>query len=278
MVHSNCHTHTVFCDGKNTPEEMVLAAIRQGFSCLGFSFHGPMTPDAVWTIRPERMPEYAAEIRRLQQRYGDRIEILHGIELDRDCCGVDPADYDFVIAAVHQLTKGELHYDVDESAQTLCSCCRVLYGGDWLALAADYYDRFAAFVCSVNPTVVAHFDLIEKFNEGGALFCTDDPAYQAIATAAADRILNACPNVLFEVNTGAMYRCGKKRPYPAPFLLRHLQKRGAKVIVTADAHTTDALSFAFDKALNEIRAAGFSTVYELRRPDGKAKAVPVGIN
>ena len=277
MVHSNCHTHTVFCDGKNTPEEMVRAAIDLGFTCLGFSFHGPMTPDAVWTIRPERMPEYAAEIRRLQRLYGDRIEILHGIELDRDCCGVDPADYDFVIAAVHQLTKGDAHFDVDDTADVLRECCRTIYGGDWLALAADYYDRFASFVCRVQPTIAAHFDLIEKFNEDGALFDSNDPTYQALATAAADRILDACPDVLFEVNTGAMYRCGKKQPYPAPFLLRHLQKRGARVIVTADAHTTDALCFAFDKALEAIRSAGFDTVYELRRTEGKAVAVATAI-
>ena len=277
MLHSNCHTHTVFCDGKNTPEEMALAAIEQGFTCLGFSFHGPMKPDAVWTIRPERIPDYTAEIRRLQRVFADRLEILHGIELDRDCCGVDPADYDYVIAAVHQLTKGEQHFDVDDSPAVLCEGCRTLYGGDWLALAADYYDRFVSFVCRVQPTIVAHFDLIEKFNENNALFDTNDPAYQAIATAAADRILDACPDALFEVNTGAMYRCGKQKPYPAPFLLRHLCERGAKVIVTADAHTTDALSFAFDKALNEIRRAGFTTVYELRRIEGKAVAVATAI-
>lgn len=275
MLLSNCHTHTVFCDGKNTPEEMVRAALAQGFTCLGFSFHGPMTPDAVWTIRPERIADYTAEIRRLQRVYGGRIEILHGIELDRDCCGVDPAEYDYVIAAVHQLTKGTEHFDVDDTPQVMREGCRSLYGGDWLRLAADYYERLADFVCRVNPAVVAHFDLIEKFNENGALFNTDDPAYQAIACKAADSILAACPDALFEVNTGAMYRCGKQHPYPAPFLLRHLGKRGAKVIVTADAHTTDALSFAFDKALEEIRQAGFDTVYELRSVNGKAKAVPV---
>ena len=29
---ANYHTHTVFCDGKNTPEEIILAAIEKGFS------------------------------------------------------------------------------------------------------------------------------------------------------------------------------------------------------------------------------------------------------
>ena len=27
MIYSDLHMHTVFCDGKNTPEEMVLSAI-----------------------------------------------------------------------------------------------------------------------------------------------------------------------------------------------------------------------------------------------------------
>ena len=30
------HVHTTFCDGKNTAEEMVLAAIEAGFSVMGF--------------------------------------------------------------------------------------------------------------------------------------------------------------------------------------------------------------------------------------------------
>lgn len=39
---ANFHTHTIFCDGKNTPEEIVLAEIEKRFSALGFS--GTVTP------------------------------------------------------------------------------------------------------------------------------------------------------------------------------------------------------------------------------------------
>ena len=272
MIHSNCHTHTVFCDGKNTPEEMVLSAMEKGFTCLGFSFHCPMTPDAVWTIRPEKLGDYTAEIRRLQEAYKDRIEILHGVELDRDYCTVDPKSFDYVIASVHQLTKGDEHFDVDDTAETLQTCCNAFYSGDWLALAADYYERLSSFVINVKPTVVGHYDLIEKFNENGALFNSNDPRYLEIATQHIDRILAHCPDVLFEVNTGAMYRCGKAQPYPMGPLLRYLGEKGAKVIVTGDSHNTDSLDFAFDTALDCIRTAGFQEVYELRRRNGKAAA------
>ena len=37
---ANFHTHTVFSDGKNTPEEVVLGALEKGFRGIGFSDHG----------------------------------------------------------------------------------------------------------------------------------------------------------------------------------------------------------------------------------------------
>ena len=39
-IRSNVHTHTTFCDGKNSVEEMARAAIDLGFVSLGYSIHG----------------------------------------------------------------------------------------------------------------------------------------------------------------------------------------------------------------------------------------------
>ena len=35
----NLHTHSLFCDGKNSLEDMVTEAINQGFTSIGFSSH-----------------------------------------------------------------------------------------------------------------------------------------------------------------------------------------------------------------------------------------------
>ena len=35
----NLHQHSIFCDGKNTPEEVVQEAIAKGFGAIGFSSH-----------------------------------------------------------------------------------------------------------------------------------------------------------------------------------------------------------------------------------------------
>lgn len=40
----NLHTHTIYCDGKDTPEEMILAACEKGFTSLGFSGHSFSIP------------------------------------------------------------------------------------------------------------------------------------------------------------------------------------------------------------------------------------------
>ena len=39
----NLHTHTIYCDGINTPEELVEAAIAKGFDSIGFSGHSYMS-------------------------------------------------------------------------------------------------------------------------------------------------------------------------------------------------------------------------------------------
>ena len=39
MIRTDLHVHTTYCDGKNTPEEVVLSAIEKGVERLGFSGH-----------------------------------------------------------------------------------------------------------------------------------------------------------------------------------------------------------------------------------------------
>ena len=39
LIKSNLHTHTTFCDGVDTPEEMVQAALGLRMDTIGFSGH-----------------------------------------------------------------------------------------------------------------------------------------------------------------------------------------------------------------------------------------------
>ena len=131
---ANYHTHTTFCDGTSTAEEQVQQAIRLGFRHLGFSGH--MDPDIHMVIQ-----DYYKEIRRLRDKYSGQIEILCGVELDNiyDPHCADEADY--LIGSTHFLdVETEVPMSVDNSEEIMAELCRRFYGGDYYALAKDYYD------------------------------------------------------------------------------------------------------------------------------------------
>ena len=74
LIKSNVHTHTVFCDGADTPERMVLAAISAGMDTLGFSHHSYTPFDTSYCIRD--YGAYRAEVERLKGAYAQKIALL----------------------------------------------------------------------------------------------------------------------------------------------------------------------------------------------------------
>jgi len=83
----NLHTHTYRCNhAHGTDEEFVLAAIDAGYTKLGFSDHNPFPYDNGYYNKQKMLPDmldsYIADIRLLQEKYKDQIEILVGLECD----------------------------------------------------------------------------------------------------------------------------------------------------------------------------------------------------
>ena len=68
MIKTNYHTHTLYCDGKNSPEEVILSAIEKKIDILGFSGHSmyPFAED--WHISPKQINDYVTEIKTLAVR------------------------------------------------------------------------------------------------------------------------------------------------------------------------------------------------------------------
>ena len=263
MIKSNCHTHTTFCDGKNSAEEMTLAAIEKGFASLGFSGHSPMYYDTDWTMTKENVSKYIADVRRVKDMYKDKIDVLCGIELDADFSDINLDDFDYTIASVHQLHgKGKI-FSVDLDPAELTESVNYIFNGDWYKMAEHYFSSLADFALSGNFDVVGHFDLITKFNGQTPLFDEDNETYKASALKALDRILDSKPDILFEVNTGAMYRKGNPKPYPAEFMMKHIKDRGGIITITSDSHCCESLDFAFKEMIDYCKNCGFTEAYYL---------------
>ncbi len=261
MPKSNCHTHTLFCDGSNTPEEMVKAAIARSFESLGFSVHSPLPFESGYALKYEKVPDYKTEIARLKKKYASEIYISNGIELDKDSIPFETSDFDFAIGSVHQLHFEERIYPVDYKPEILLECTKKEFGGSFEKLAKHYFSLVNEFICREKPDVVGHIDLIEKFNENGALFDNSDKTYQSNVLEVVESICDTCPEIIFEVNTGAMYRCKRTVPYPQRFILERLKKRNMRITITSDAHCTEALDYAFGNCAEFCRSCGYNSAY-----------------
>ena len=132
---SNYHTHSTFCDGADAPEEIVREAIRRGCPELGFSGHSHIPFDDC-CMSVEGTEEYKAEIRRLREKYADRIRIWLGVE--QDIFGDLPTDdYDYVIGSVHFVFRDGRYLSVDESRESFLDHVAHFYGGDILAFVSS---------------------------------------------------------------------------------------------------------------------------------------------
>lgn len=244
MIMRDLHVHTNFCDGKNSPEEMVIAAIDVGMECIGFSAHSYTFFDESYCLKKERTDEYRAEINRLKEKYLGRIEILCGIEQDY-YSDMPTEGYDFVIGSVHYLKNGEVYIPVDERRQILCDAVKKYYGGDFYAMAEEYYRTVSDVAGRTNADIIGHFDLVSKFNEGNSLFDESDERYVHAYRGAVDKLIDY--NIPFEINTGAISRGYRSVPYPAVPILDYIRKKGGKTILTSDSHSTETLCYQFDK-------------------------------
>ena len=238
------HTHSTYSDGKASPEEVILAAIDKGLSEIGLSDHSYTFFDESYCMKKERVEAYKAELAALKAKYAGKISVLCGVEQDAYSTE-STAGFDYVIGSAHYLKVGGEYFPLDEAEKDFVALCEKGFQGDYYALAEEYFALVAGFAERADVSVVGHFDLITKFNEGGKLFDEGDPRYLAAAKAAIDRLLQA--GKIFEINTGAVARGYRTAPYPAPALLAYIKEKGGKTMLASDAHTPDKVAFGFNK-------------------------------
>lgn len=252
---SNLHTHTVYCDGKNTAEELIQRAVELGWNSIGFSGHAYTACDTAYCMSRENTVLYQQEILALREKYRGIIQVYLGIEQDLFSDAPD-FPYDYSIGSTHYLLcDNGVYIPVDDSAEIMTETVERYFGKDYYKYAQAYYQQIADVAKVTRCDIVGHFDLITKFNEGGRFFDESDVRYRNAAVTAMEQIVQTCP--LFEINTGAMLRAGRSVPYPAAFLLRELCHLGGSVIITSDCHQVKGLDWAFEQAAELAKACGF---------------------
>jgi histidinol-phosphatase (PHP family) len=278
MLRANFHTHTTLCDGSSTPEDMAQRAASLGFTQLGFSGH--MDPD-----NHMDMDLYRNRIHALQEQYGGKIDILMGIELDTVYNPAYARQAEYTIGSTHfpdvacnrgyedacpqrsgegacepqyiqEQSRKERPLSVDASPEDLQLLADRYFSGDYYQLARCYYETEAQVYDRLHCTFIGHFDLITKFNDQMHVLDETDPRYTGPALETMAYLVEE--GMPFEINCGAVNRGLKKEFYPNSFFLRALRDMGGEILINSDAHQADLLNGAFDRAVKQAMACGFT--------------------
>ncbi len=238
------HVHTLFCDGKNTPEEVVLSAIEKGLTVIGLVAHSYTPFDEPACIPLEKVDEFIVEVNRLKVKYADKIKVLCGVE--QDYYSTTSTDkFDYVIGSVHYLFKDGKYLSVDETEELTVKAVKEHFDGDWYAFTKEYFSTVKNVVKKTGADIIAHFDLVRKFNEGNKYFNIEDERYLSYAYDAVDCLIN--DGKLFEINVGRLKSGKAKEPYPSKKIMEYIMQKGGRFILSSDAHDKNDVAYSFDK-------------------------------
>ena len=254
----NYHTHTTYCDGDSPPEEIVKYAIDKGFDIIGFSGHGYTPFDLSYCITD--VDGYKAEIKRLKEKYKNKIRVYLGVEEDAFGLINPREDFDYIIGSSHYFFVDSKYYPIDSDYDGFKKCLEV-FDGDEIRLAETYYKTFCKYISERKPDIVGHFDLITKYDEIDVMRFLNNEKYFEIAEKYMEEATKN--DIIFEVNTGAITRGYRKEPYPHQRLLKIIKKNGGKVTLSSDSHSFNTIDAYFDEAKKILSDVGFDCVYFL---------------
>ena len=252
MIKTNYHTHTIYCDGKNTPEELVITAINKGFTSLGFSGHSYFERDKDFSMNCDNEARYYQEVSSLKEKYEKKIKIFCGIEQDI-FSPPSKLHYDFAIGSVHNVYKNGEYLVVDGSLNEIKEILEKHYDNNFDEFAKDYFETVSNVVEKTRADIIGHFDLILKNME--RLHYEPSDIFFKYAEMAVVKLIKF--NKPFEINTGAMARGYRTAPYPHKTILEMIFNNGGNIIFSSDCHNKEYLDFGYEQAEQLALEVGF---------------------
>ncbi len=265
-IFADCHMHTSFSSDSETPMyQMIESGIEKGLKRMCFTDHldvdfpiSAVFPAGSFLIDKDAYEKEAFEN---IERYKNKIEVLHGIEV-----GLQPHltedrvlpfatnKFDFIIGSCHVVD----HYDI---------CDMPYYEGKTEKEALEQYfaDQVRLAEMFHNYDVLGHWDYILRYapnRDNNFSFSLYADYFDEVIKI----LLNKGKGI--EINTGGLMK-GLKEAHPCTDALKRYKELGGEIItVGSDAHTCQNIAGQFDKAAAFLEEAGFKyyTVFKKRKP------------
>ena len=238
-------------------------AAERGITDLGFSEHVYRFRQALEVWRHPFWESYAVDdldsycdfVQQMKAaghavKLGLEVDYIAGREEQIEAL-IDGRPWDYVIGSVHFISGRAVDHEGYDA---------------WLrsnpdAVWSDYFRAVGAAAESGLFDILAHPDLVKVWGAERPLPSRDPRAFYELAIEQVERA-----DVAIEVSTA-----GIRKPvgeiYPSPELLQMFLAAGKPVALSSDAHEPAQLGFAYEEAVDFMRAAGVSTiaVFEARQ-------------
>ena len=257
------HMHSQFSGDSDAPQEdMIMTAMDAGLGGICFTDHLDIDYPEDATLFLLDLPNYAASVLALQNKYREKFPIRLGIELGlqphlskihKDLLTQYP--FDFVIGSSHVVHGFDPYYPAFYEGRNENDCYREYFESILENIHAfDGFDVYGHidYVVRYGPTKNANYDWKQ---------------YQDIIDEILKLLIEKGKGI--EINTGG-FKYGLGHPNPTEGIVCRYRELGGEIItIGADAHTPQHIGFDFKKVPNILKNAGFDyfTVFKNRKPE-----------
>lgn len=263
----NLHTHSIFSDGKSTPEEVVVEAVRQGLNVLGFSDHSPVPFENSFAIKNDEVQNYIDTIKALKEKYKDNIDVYCAMEMDfipgtvKDFKKTkETLRLDYMIGSVHLVGNDidRLWFIDGSKYETYDEGLFNYFDGDIKKGVRAFFYQYNEMIETEEFDIVGHFDKIKMHNRG-RYFNEDEKWYRDYLMETLTLIKEK--DLIVEVNTRGLYKKRSDDFYPSTWVLPIMREMNIPVVISSDSHKAEELTLCFKEAEDALRTAGYKETF-----------------
>lgn len=278
MPWTSYHNHSLPGAENVSPKAFVEEAVHLGLHAIGFSANAPLPIVNQWSMDPVQRPGYLREIRALQKKWQNDMDVYCGLEVDfipglmgTENKIIENSHLDFTIGSIHYVDSFEdgTYWEFDRDHETFCLGVEKIFKGNVKKAVSRYFELTRWMVMLEPPDILAHFDKVKIHNEGGKLFSESERWYRQEI----DRTLKtiSTTDVILEVNTRGLYKGRFLDLYPSRWILERIRDLDIPVTLSAEAHHPRELMAGFEYAAGILKDLGFKSLMVL--VDGKWQEV-----
>ncbi len=254
-----------FCEhAKDDLESIVRAYIDQGFSWVGITEHIPPASDAMRypdeaeaaltaSFLQDRFAEYFRLGRELQNKYSKEITLLLAFEIETYTGAkahihelIKRYQPDYLVGSLHHVGEIGIDYSPEQFHQALEKA------GSIKQLYCNYFDSQFAMLQEFKPAVVAHFDLIRKYDLN---YLSSLALPEVLERVERNLDFIAENELILDFNLRGFDKALEQ--YPSLAILKRALAKGIAIVPGDDSHGVSSVGRNYDKGiavLNNLNA------------------------